>query len=98
VIQTQTTLYGRPTPSSSWLKVQNSYHSPQTGKQIQCHLCSTKRKPGKDLNVQNAKCSCILTPSLGCFTPNRSSQSNTSQGKVDYTMVSTIFHYVWIFF
>jgi hypothetical protein len=41
--------------STSWLKVKNSDQWPQIGKQIQCGVCFTKDKPGKDLNVQNAK-------------------------------------------
>jgi hypothetical protein len=35
--------------------MQNSDHWPQTGKQIKGDVCSTKDKPGKDLNVQSAK-------------------------------------------
>jgi hypothetical protein len=43
-------------------------------------------------------CVCVLIPASGCFTPNHSSQTKTSWGKADYTIVSTIFHYVQIFF
>jgi len=71
-----------------------------------------KDKLGKDLNVKSAECvlvltwvrfkcqNCIvglLTPASGCFTSNHSSETNTSQGNTDYTVISTIFHYVWIF-
>jgi hypothetical protein len=37
---------------------------------------------------------CVLTPASGSFTPNCNSQTNTSQGKSDYTIVNTIFHCV----
>jgi DNA-directed RNA polymerase subunit RPC12/RpoP len=52
---------GTTNPSTSWLKVQNNDHLPQNGKQIQCDVCSTKDKPGKDLNVQSAKWCFVLT-------------------------------------
>jgi hypothetical protein len=44
VLQPQTIQQERPTPSTSQLKLQNCDHCPQKGKQIQCHLCSTKGK------------------------------------------------------
>jgi hypothetical protein len=40
---------------------------------------------------------CVLTLASGCFILNHGSETNTSQEKADYTVVSTIFHYVWIF-
>jgi hypothetical protein len=40
---------------------------------------------------------CALFPALGCFTPNQNYQMNTSQGKADYAIISTIFHCVRIF-
>jgi hypothetical protein len=46
---------GRTSPIHQLTQVQNNDHWPQTGKQIQCGMCSTKDKPGKDLNVQIAK-------------------------------------------
>jgi len=49
VLCPKTTPRRRPSPSTSWLKVQNSYHCPQIDKEIQCIVCSTKGKPGKDL-------------------------------------------------
>jgi len=55
VLQLRTIPQVRPTPSTSWLRMQNSDHWPQTGKQIKGDVCSTKDKPGKDLNVQSAK-------------------------------------------
>jgi len=60
-------------------------------------VCSAKEKPGKYLNVEIAMWDCVLTPASGCFTPNCNSQTNTSQEKADYTIVSTIFNYVQIF-
>jgi hypothetical protein len=76
-------------------------------------VVSTKDEPGKDLNVRSAKwcfllsqvrCKCqncsvglCFDPASGCFMANRSSQTNISQGKADYTVVSTTFHYVQIF-
>jgi hypothetical protein len=39
---------------------------------------------------------CVFPLASGCFTPNRNSETNTSQGKVDYTILNTIFYYVWI--
>jgi hypothetical protein len=47
VLQPQTTPQGRPTPSTSWPKVQNSYHCPQTGKQIQNGVCPQKTNQEK---------------------------------------------------
>jgi hypothetical protein len=41
---------------------------------------------------------CLLTPASGCFTPNCNSETNTSQGKAEYTILSIIFNYAWIFF
>jgi hypothetical protein len=41
---------------------------------------------------------CVLTPASGCITPNCNSETNISQGKADYTIVNTIFHYVWLFY
>jgi len=32
-----------------------------------------------------------LTPVWWCFTPIHNSETNTSQGKADYTVVNTIF-------
>jgi hypothetical protein len=61
-------------------------------------VCSAKEKPGKYLNVEIAMWDCVLTPASGCFTPNPTSQTNMSQGEADYSIVSAIFHYVWIFF
>jgi len=43
----QTTPWGRPTPSNGWLKVQNSYHWPQNGKQVQCSVCTAKKQTRK---------------------------------------------------
>jgi hypothetical protein len=60
VLQPKTTPQRRPTPSTSWLKVQNSDHRPQTGKGIQC-VCCSKDKPGKDLKLQSAKWCFLLT-------------------------------------
>jgi hypothetical protein len=76
-------------------------------------MCSTKNKPGKDVNVQNAKWwyvltqtrfnikiavgGSVLTPASGCCTPNCNSQNNTSQGKAGYTIINTICNYVQIF-
>jgi hypothetical protein len=104
----------KQTPSTGWLRVQHSGHKPQTGKEMQCVVCSTGDKPGNVLNVQSAKWyfvlswirlsvetamkGCVFLPALGYFTPNHSSQTKTSQGKADNTMVSTIFYYLWIFF
>jgi hypothetical protein len=48
-------------PSTSWLKVQNSYHWAQNSKQIQCDVCFAKDKPQKDLNEQSAEWSFVLT-------------------------------------
>jgi len=39
---------------------------------------------------------CVLTLASVCFTPNHNSETNISQGEVDYTIVSTIFCYLWI--
>jgi len=50
-----------------------------------------KNKPGKDLNVEIAMWVCVLTPVSGCFTQNHNSETITSQGKTDYTIVNTIF-------
>jgi hypothetical protein len=41
---------------------------------------------------------CVFALVSGCFTPNHTCETNTSQGKADYTIVSTASHYVWIFF
>jgi hypothetical protein len=46
-------------------------------------------------------CVCALTPASGCFTPNYRSETNISQGRADYTLVSLIVLYnkdkgVWI--
>jgi hypothetical protein len=38
---------------------------------------------------------CVLTPVSGYFTPNNNSETHTAHGKADYTIVSTIFHYVY---
>jgi hypothetical protein len=99
-------------PSTSWLKVQNSDHWPQNGKQIWCGVCSTKEKPIEDLNVQSAKWCFMLTqirfkcqncnvrlcfdPCLRVFSHQINSETNTSEGKADYITASIIFHYVWI--
>jgi hypothetical protein len=40
---------------------------------------------------------CVFTPASVCSIPNQNSETNISQGKTDYTVLSTIFHYVWIF-
>jgi hypothetical protein len=40
----------------------------------------------------------FFTLPSGCFTPNCNSQTNTTHSKADYTIVGTVFHYVWIFF
>jgi hypothetical protein len=34
---------------------------------------------------------CVLTPPSGCFTPNHNSETNTAQGRADYTVISTFF-------
>jgi len=52
----------------------------------------------EDLNVKIAVWGYVLTLASGCFIPNHSSQTNISQGRTDYTIVSTVFHHVWIFF
>jgi hypothetical protein len=49
--------------------------------------CATKKKPGKDLNVQIAMWGCVLTPASGCFTLNHKSETKTSQGKAHYTLL-----------
>jgi hypothetical protein len=41
---------------------------------------------------------CVWTPPSGCFTLNCISETNNSQRKAVYTFVSTIFHYVQMFF
>jgi len=60
MLQPQTTPQGRPTPSTSWFKVQNSDHWPKTDKEIQCGVCSTTDKPGKDVDVQSTKWCFVL--------------------------------------
>jgi hypothetical protein len=40
---------------------------------------------------------CVLIPTSRCFTQNRNSETNTSQGKAGYIIVSIIFHYVWTY-
>jgi hypothetical protein len=40
---------------------------------------------------------CVLTPASGCFSLNHNSQTNISQAKADYIIISTIFHYIWVF-
>jgi hypothetical protein len=40
----------------------------------------------------------VLTPGSGYFTPNHNSQTTTSHRKADYTIVSTTFHSIWMFF
>jgi len=62
---------------------------------VQCRVTCQARK---DLNVKIALWGCVLTPPSGCFTPNCNSETNTSQGKADYTIVHTILHYVCILF
>jgi hypothetical protein len=52
-----------------------------------------KKKRGQDLNVQTVMWGCVLTPTSGCFTPSHNSETTTSQGKGDYTTVSTISMY-----
>jgi len=92
-----TTPWGSPTSSTSQLKVQNSGHWPQNAKQIWCFVCSTKSKPGKDLNVQSAMYCCVDC----CFRVLHTKLQfwdYTSKGKADYKILSVIFHYVWVFF
>jgi len=40
---------------------------------------------------------CILIAISEYFTPNQNSETNTSQGKANFTIISTIFQYVQIF-
>jgi hypothetical protein len=73
-------------------------------------MFSAKNKPRYNLNVQSAMWGCKLTwirdcnvrlsfnPPLGSFTPNHISEDNTSKGKANYTIVSTIFHCVLALF
>jgi hypothetical protein len=36
---------------------------------------------------------CVLTPASGCFTPNHNSETNTSQGKAGYIIISFFIMY-----
>jgi len=70
MLQCQTIPHRGLTPCTSWLKVQNNDHWPQTGKEIQSGVCSRKEKLRKYLNVKIAMWGYVLTPSSGCFTQN----------------------------
>jgi hypothetical protein len=60
---------------------------------VQCGVELTQIR----FNVKFAMRGCVLIPASGCFTPNFNSWTNTSQGKADDTIISTIFYYVEIF-
>jgi hypothetical protein len=77
VLCLQTTKLGRPTPSTSWLKVQNSYHWLQKDKQIQCGVFQ-KKKNSKDLNVQRAMWCCVHSISILRLTLHREKHYNFS--------------------
>lgn len=68
------------------------------------HCCGLQRILDHSINLYRTRLKILnfnvgfcLTPVSGCFTPNFRFETNTSQGKADYTFVSTFFHYVRMF-
>jgi hypothetical protein len=67
-------------------------------RKFECPKCSVSLCADQEkIEMSEVHCGVVcLTPALGRFTPRRNSETNSSQGKEDYVIVSTIFRYILI--